>query len=145
MIWYIILIQSATNLPAALRLKHVGEARDEARVDSGCGDAEGRAEGENLRLRGGRRGILGHGVLLPSVPSFFWRGSEVHGEVRATLLPEALEVTGSGPNTVIKMILDVERSGLLRLSFFLAFSLSLSVSHVSLTANLLCCSTSDLL
>ena len=36
---------------AALRFEDVDEARDEGGVDGGCGDADGGAEGEDLRLR----------------------------------------------------------------------------------------------
>ena len=45
----------------ALGLENVDEARDEAGVDGGRGDADGGAEGEDLRLRRGRGG---HGGLL---------------------------------------------------------------------------------
>ena len=45
---------------AALGLEDFDEARDEAGVDGGRGDADGGAEGEDLRLRTGRghRGLL---------------------------------------------------------------------------------------
>ena len=40
-----------TTYIAALRFEDVDEARDEGGVDGGCGDADGGAEGEDLRLR----------------------------------------------------------------------------------------------
>ena len=47
-----------------------------------------------------------------SLPSFFWRGTEARAH--AAVSPEALEVSGSGPNPVIKikMILDRTWRGL---------------------------------
>ena len=48
---YTIVTAEKQTYIAALRFEEVDEARNEAGVDDGCGDADGRTEREELRLR----------------------------------------------------------------------------------------------